>query len=225
MRLWLQFSRVGGFLEDQARFDYGSDMTHKSNPRQLVLRRDTATGLTLVGWASDLPVGRFQHLQLISESDNNFLPDIESAEYGIYQSALEQARQANSRMLQQQVRSNQTKGWYLVPFELAGDRQAMQSDSIGNYAAAAMQLHYQLTCHCKQAWTIIRDGAIVHVRARYPRKMLDELTYQVWYHKQRFELNKIQGALLEGELMICESGLWFAAYQPENRISDSEHIE
>jgi hypothetical protein len=46
-------------LKDSARAGYCSGLTHKPNPRQLVLRRDTATGMTLVGWEEDLPVGRF----------------------------------------------------------------------------------------------------------------------------------------------------------------------
>ncbi|MBI1422209.1 MAG: hypothetical protein GC149_02000 [Gammaproteobacteria bacterium] len=100
----------------------------RANLRQLVLRRDTATGLTLVGWEEDLPVGRFEHL----------------------------------------------------------------------------------TRNCKRAWVIARQGTITHVRARYPDKTLDELTYQVWYHTQLHQLHLLDGVLLEGNLMICESGLWFA---------------
>ena len=186
-------------------------MSTKPNSRQLVLRRDTATGLTLVGWATNLPLGRFVHLELICESAKNILPDSDSEYFGSYQSALQHAHQANNLMLEQQVRYNQTKGWYRVPFDLAHDQQEMKADSVGNYAAAAMHLHYQLTRNRKQAWVIIRHGTVVHVRARYPKKQLDEFTYQVWYHKQQHELNKMSGTLLEGNLMICESGLWFAA--------------
>lgn len=186
-------------------------MAPKPNPRQLVLRRDTATGLTLVGWAADLPVGRFQHLELICESANNILPDSESEYYASYQSALHHASQANQLMLERQARKNQSKGWQRVPFELAHDLQPMKADSVGNYAAAAMQLQYQLTRNCKRAWVIIQRETVMHVRARYPKKELDELTYQVWYHVQLRELNKMGGTLLEGDLIICESGLWFDA--------------
>lgn len=186
-------------------------MTQKSNPRQLVLRRDTATGLTLVGWATDLPVGRFEHLALIGESTKHILPVRESEYYDAWQSALDQARQANNLMLAQQVRINQSKGWYLVPFELAHNRVAMKADSVGNYAAAAMLLHFQLTQNRKQAWVIVQRGAVMHVRARYPKRELDEFTYQVWYHKQQHELRNLGGSLLEGNLIVCESGLWFDA--------------
>jgi hypothetical protein len=200
-------------LKESASEGYGSVMVHKPNPRQLVLRRDTATGLTLVGWAADLPVGRFQHLELIGELADNILPDSKSACYDAWQTALHHARQANRLVLAKQVRQHQAKGWYLVPFELAQDRQAMHSDSVGNYAAAAMQLHYQLTHNRKQAWVNIQGGTVVHVRARYPKKALDELTYQVWYNVQLQQLNLMEGSILEGNLISCESGLWFAAKQ------------
>jgi len=195
---------------------YCFGMAHKTNPRQLVLRRDTATGLTLVGWESDLPVGRFEHLALIGESANHVLPDSGSEYYAVWQSALRHARQANRHMLERQVRVNQAKGWYRVPFGLAHDRSAMRADSVGNFAAAAIQLQYQLARNSKQAWAIIIDGMVTHVRARYPKKALDELTYQVWYHKQMHELNKLGGKLFEGTLIICESGLWFNMQQDNN---------
>lgn len=184
-------------------------MTYKPNPRQLVLRRDTATGLTLVGWASDLPIGRFEHLELIGESANNSLPNSASDYYAAYHAALQTAREANTLLLEQKIRHHQSQGWYRVPFDLASNRQALQADSVGNYAAAAMQLHYQLTQNRRQAWAILRHGTIVHVRARHPEARLDELTYQVWYHQQQQQLNELGGMKLEGDLMTCESGLWF----------------
>lgn len=184
-------------------------MSNNPNTRQLVLRRDTATGLTLVGWDADLPAGRFEHLELICESSKYSLPDSGSEDYDAWQSALYRARQANQHMLEMQISCNQSNGWICVPFELAHNRETMVADHVGNYAAAAMQLHYQLTQNQKQAWVVVRRGRIVHVRARYPKRQLDELTYQVWYHRQLHELNEMEGTLLEGELMICESGLWF----------------
>lgn len=186
-------------------------MNYKPNPRQLVLRRDTATGMTLVGWEEDLPIGRFEHLELISESEKNILPERDSVFYEAWQSALQHARQANHIILEQQVRQHQSKGWVLVPFELAHDQEAMKADQFGNFIAAAMQLYYQLTQNRKQVWVVIQCGSVVHVRARYPQKELDELTYQVWYHKHLHELKEMGGTLSEGHLIICESGLWFKA--------------
>ena len=186
-------------------------MSNQPNPRQLVLRRDTATGMTLVGWEEDLPVGRFEHLELICESAKNILPECDSEDYVSYQSALHHARQANHLILEQQVRDHQSNGYYLVPFELATNQDAMKADGFGNFIAAATQLQYQLTQNRKQAWAVIQRSRVVHARARHPLKELDELTYQVWYHKQRHELNEMDGTLLEGHLIICESGLWFEA--------------
>lgn len=184
-------------------------MMLKPNPRQLVLRRDTATGLTLVGWETDLPLGRFEHIDLIGEFKENILPDISSELYDIYQAALLEARQANLHVLEQQVQHHQSKGWYKVPFELAKKQEPLEADPYGNYAAAAMQLYYQLAENQNRTWAIIREDVIVHVRARYPKKRMDRLTYQVWYHKQQHELKEMGGVLLEGNLFACESGLWF----------------
>jgi hypothetical protein len=186
-------------------------MKHRTNPRQLVLRRDSATGLTLVGWETDLPVGRFEHIELIGESPENSLPERGSEYYAAYQAALQQARRQNLALLEQQVRHHQARGWYRVPFALADVPEQMVADHFGNYATAAMQLHYQLTQNRKPAWVVILEGTVVHVRARYPRKTLDELTYQVWYHKQLHQLNQVEGNVLEGRLVTCESGLWFEA--------------
>ena len=140
-------------------------MTHKPNPKQLVLRRDTATGMTLVGWEEDLPVGRFEHLELICELANNILPERESEDYASYHSALQNARQANCLTLEQQGHDHQAKGWALVPFELAVTRK---TDSFGNLTTTVMQLYFQLTRNCKQAWPVVQQDCIVHVRARYP---------------------------------------------------------
>lgn len=184
-------------------------MIFKANPRQLVLRRDTATGLTMVGWETDLPVGRFEHIELICDSLENILPEIGSEYYEAYQSALHQACQENRILLEQQVQQNLSKGWCRVPFELAGNQDVMEADQFGNYAEAAMQLHYKLTQNCKQAWAVIQEGNVVHVRGRYPQKPLDELTYKVWYHRQQHQLGQVEGTLYEGKLVTCESGLWF----------------
>lgn len=184
-------------------------MKNRPNPRQLVLRRDTATGLIQVGWDPDLPVGRFEHLELICELMENVLPDTGSEYYDAYQTALQHAREENRFMLEQQAQLNQSKGWYLVPFKLARDQQGMVADSVGNYVAAAMQLLYQLTRNRKQVWAVIQQGMVVHVRPRYPQQDLDELTYQVWYHKQLDQLNKVGRLVMQGKLIICESGLWF----------------
>lgn len=184
-------------------------MTFKPNSRQLVLRRDTATGLTLVGWDTDLPVGRFVHIDLIGDFRENILPDSTSVFYEAYQSALRQACQENDSVVKQKAQQNLSKGWYRVPFNLAQQQDTMVADNFGNYAAAAMQFFYQLTQNQKRAWAVIHQDEVVHVRARYPQKEMDELTYQVWYHKQQNEMQELSGVLLEGNLLTCESGLWF----------------
>ncbi len=195
---------------------YETGMDSKCNPRQLVLRRDTATGMTLVGWEEDLPVGRFVHIELVCEVAKYILPDPDSEFYDIYQSALDHACQANQLILDQKIQENQSRGWYRVPFELALNQQSLQADRFGNYSDAALQLHYQLARHEKQVWVVIQHGIVVHVRARHPRKPLDELTSQVWQQKQLHELQMLDGSLLEGKLIVCESGLWVEIISEHN---------
>jgi len=189
--------------------------TRQTNPWQLVMRRDTATGLTHIGWAEDLPLGRFEHLALVCEASTAVLPVKGSEQYPAYQLALENAQQSNIGLLEQQASFNRSRGWYAVPFTLVQDRDNAHPDSVGSYAAAAMQLHYQLAGHCKRVWAIMNENRIVHVRARYPKKELDALTAQVWYFRQLNELQTIGGQLLEGTLIVCESGLWLSADQTE----------
>lgn len=185
-------------------------MSYRSNSRQLVIRRDSATGLMLVGWASDLPIGRFEHIQLIGESAGHTLPEPDGVLFEEYQFALELARQANAQSLAAQVQLHQSQGWLQVPFALVNDSQAMHADSVGVFTAAAMQLHFRLAQNCKQAWAVLTDDKIVHIRARFPQQQLDELTFQVWYHQQLAQLNAMGDNILEGTLIVSGSGLWLA---------------
>ena len=184
-------------------------MATRDNPRLLVLRRDTATGLTQVGWETDLPIGRFEHLEVVCELNDNRLPNLDNEHYVEYQAALLSARETNASMLDEQSRHHMTKGWLFVPFELSPKGPLLVADIFGSFSAAAMKLLFQLTHNTKQVWAVLQDGCIVHVRSRRPTKNLDELSYQVWYHQQLHQLEKIGGKLLEGNLMVCESGLWF----------------
>jgi hypothetical protein len=184
-------------------------MSSKHHPRQLVLRRDTATGLTHVGWETDMPVGRFEHLVLICESEVLCMPEPHSEHYGVYCMALQRARALNAELLDEQIHQYLAKGWQRVPFELATDPQVMRPDDVGNYTSAAMQLHYQLTHNRRQAWAVTAEQGIVHIRPRNPSRQLDTLTYQVWYHRQLQELQSIGGRIEAGILLVAESGLWF----------------
>lgn len=184
-------------------------MAHRLNPRQLVLRRDTATGLTQVGWESDLPIGRFEHLELVCELDDIHLPDAGSKHYHEYQAACRRALQANIELLDLQSRSNEAKGWLLIPFELVDDEMRLRADAFGNCFAAAMQLMFYLTANIKDVWAVIQKNQVTHIRPRQPRKALDELSYQVWRHQQQHQLAQYQGEISKGRLVVQESGLWF----------------
>jgi len=184
-------------------------MTSRLNTRNLVMRRDRATGMIQVGWDADLPRGRYEHLAVICNSTSYCLPDRDSNEYQAYQSALHEARQVNQRVLAEQVRRNQAKGWMPVPFDLAENPDTMIADRVGSFADAAMQLQHQLTQKQKVVWAVVQDRLIIHVRSRHSKKQRDDLTKQVWYHNQLNELGQLGGTLFEGELMVFESGLWF----------------
>ncbi|MDH5180937.1 MAG: hypothetical protein OEZ39_02525 [Gammaproteobacteria bacterium] len=183
-------------------------MSLPTNPHQLVIRRDTATGLTRVGWDEDLPGGRFTHLDLVCEVSHHSLPDSDSEHYAAYQTALQTARKANAALVATKISTNRAKGRYPVAFALAGGELSLQPDDIGNYSAAAMQLHYHLTRNIKPVWAVLQQASIVHLRPRQPHKPLDELSLQVWRHSQRSQLQAMGGTLVEGNLLVCESGLW-----------------
>jgi hypothetical protein len=186
-------------------------MNLTGNPRQIVLRRDTATGLTRVGWETDLPIGRFEHIELICEQHDNHLPlPHDSENYSLWQQAISRAREANTLFIQQQIQQLNSKGWWPIPFELSSHRGSLSADEFGNYSAAAMQLLFELTRNVRDAWAVIVDAHIVHVRSRQPLKTLDVLPYQVWYHQQQSQLASYGGHIIEGQLQTCESGLWLA---------------
>lgn len=179
------------------------------NPRQLVLRRDTATGLTLVGLESELPIGRFKHLTLVCELEDNRLPALDNPYYAEYQAACLRAREANRLVLDAQIQQHNKSGWFAVPLSLSPHDPPLQADEFGNYFNAAMKLLFQLTHNNKQAWAVIQADRIVHIRSRQPPTDYDELSYQVWYHQQLHQLDQINGEIQQGSLLVCESGLWF----------------
>lgn len=184
-------------------------MANQSNPQQLVLRRDTATGMSQVGWAADLPTGRFEHLALVCEVNDHCLPVVGSDQYAAYLAACEKARAANALLLQRQVEANTARGWRRVPFHLVPASTRLAADDFGNFAAAATHLLFLLTHNHRQAWAVCQQGSIVHVRTRKPPRAMEELAYQVWYHTQITELAALGELTLSGSLLVAESGLWF----------------
>ncbi|MFO7602382.1 MAG: hypothetical protein R6X06_01050 [Gammaproteobacteria bacterium] len=179
------------------------------NPQQLVLRRDTATGLLRVGWETDMPVGRFAHLRLICEVDAPCLPPADPAHEAAYQAAMAEARRCNQALLEQQAQQQRAQGWHPVPPTLSPRQPPPAADEFGNATAAAMQLCFALTHNVPQAWAVLDQGEIVHVRARRPQRQLDALAYQVWYHQQQRQLHELGAQVLTGRLQVCASGLWF----------------
>jgi len=93
-----------------------------------------------VGWADDLPMGRFEHIRLICETGDHALPNADNPHFPAYHLACQAAREANAELIQQQIRRNLDQGWVLVPFGLAPGETRLAADEFGNYAAAASQL-------------------------------------------------------------------------------------
>lgn len=179
------------------------------NPKKLVMRLDTATGLTCIGWDSELPPGRFSHLKVILEMQNQVLPDSRHACWNVYQNALAQARTANISHIKKIQQNHLDRGWHPVPFSLADDTTILQADESGIYTTAATQLRYKLAGHSQTVWAVISNEVIIHIRASEPKRELDELSLQVWHHHQRHQLSEMGETLLQGHLHVCESGLWF----------------
>lgn len=185
-------------------------MALKRNPRQRVLRRDTATGMTLAGWDDDLPIGRFEHLALIDEVAIGDVPAPALAQdHSPFACAVQRAREANAQRIVELQAEHAARGHRRVPFTLGHPDVNPCADEFGRYSDAAMQLGYALSGHQKQVWVVEQQQQLVHVRARFPQKRLDELTLQVWYYQQLHQLQQFKGQILEGQLLVCDSGLWF----------------
>jgi hypothetical protein len=179
------------------------------NSHLLVLRSDSATGMARVGWAVELPIGRFIHIDVICSSpvcapilaDDPLFPD--------YQTACHRARLHNAPLLEEQRRNNLANGWLPVPLTLHGSDTDPQPDDFGCYQLCAMQAMFRLSANERAVWAGISTDSITHIVPRRPLRPMQELEYHVWKHDILQRLSQRTEQVIRGELVVQASGLWF----------------
>ena len=185
----------------------------RPNPQQLVIRLDTATGLARVGWAVDLPLGRFSHLELICENDNCSALNSKDPLYPQYLLACEKSAALNKKLLDRQAETNLANGWMRVSGTINGIYRPIEADVVGSYCSNAMALLYELTRNYVFVWIVASDTTTIsYIESKQPPRDMDDFEYQVW---RQHTLNRLseKGRIHEGKLMIQDSGLWFV---PDN---------
>ncbi len=183
------------------------------NSQQLVLRVDSATGFAKVGWAADLPIGRFVHVELIGETpscgpilQNNPL-------FEEFQQACRRARKMNQPLIAKQQHNLLAKGCIAVSLDLNDDSAVTEADEFGNFHQAAMAAMFRLTANFNLVWAVVNEQTVLQLQSCRPPKAMEELEYQVWKHYTLTQLGNYPGKIIAGKLIVQESGLWFCPQQ------------
>ena len=179
-------------------------------PNLLVLRRDTATGFYAVGWDSEMPIGRFTHIELICQTASSETITPQHATYATYMAACHKAREFNAPLLEEQIRQALVKGWLSVPLDLQQALSAYKPDLFGCLQVCAQQARYRLCRNHPYVWCVLADGVVVNVRASTPPRVMEAVEFHVWEHQQQRQMQQIGDEILEGQLIALESGLWFS---------------
>jgi len=183
-----------------------------ANPQQLVMRRDSSDAMVKVGWAVEMPLGRFEHLQLLAECDHCEPMHPQHQLFDIYRRACQHARRSNIAMLERQRQQLTDSGWLPIirqRLPQLQDLSCQQEDEFGSLRLAAMQTLFQLSANHPFVWCVLDNGCIVFVQSSLPPKSMDELESQVWKHHCLSRMQQMPGQLLSGKLVVKESGLWF----------------
>ncbi|WP_455205514.1 hypothetical protein [Kaarinaea lacus] len=184
-------------------------MVASTNANQLVLRLDSATGFATVGWATELPQGRFIHLELIGEAEDCTPIDNGNPMFELYQRACLRACGINQALIDKQQQYYRAKGCLRVPLDLHNRNGSSSADEFGCYRAAAMQSLFRLTGNFTAVWVVIQAATIVRLCSRQPPKPMETLEFQVWKHHILKQLAQTPGEIKTGNLLVQESGLWF----------------
>lgn len=176
---------------------------------QLVIRRDTRSGIVSVGWARDMPLERYQHIALVAEAAQAGPLDPAAACYALYEDACREARLLNRDILRQQRNSHAQDGWLEVPLELQATNCTPQADRFGSYQQSAMQTLYRLTGNITDVWAAIEDASVIALSARTPPRAMEAVEFQVWKHHTLQRLQKMAGTVRSGKLVVTHTGLWF----------------
>ncbi|WP_455210969.1 hypothetical protein [Kaarinaea lacus] len=188
-------------------------MHSHQNSQQLVLRVDSATGFAQVGWAADLPMGRFIHIEIVGESSCCGPISSESPLYSAFQQACRQAIGINQPLVAAQKRSLMAKGCLPVPLDLNDSNALTVPDAFGSFHEAAMGALFRLTANFSSVWAVIKDHTVSQVHSCRPPKTMGELEYQVWERYILKKLTQYPGDITTGKLIVQESGLWFCPQQ------------
>ena len=184
-----------------------------TNAQQLVMRRDVDNDLIKVGWAVDMPLDRFEHLELVAECASCQPWTADNPLYPIYRQACQRAQALNHMVLLKQAAHFRDQGWYLLNSDRLMQLSSLDShqcDEFGSRRRTAMKMLFQLTGNYPFVWCVEYQGDIIHVQSQQAPKPMTELEAQVWKHHQMSLMQRMNGSLLSGRLIIEESGLWFS---------------
>jgi hypothetical protein len=184
-------------------------MQPRVNPHQLVLRLDSATGFARVGWAVDLPIGRFIHVDLIAETPQCGPISPTHPLYKAFSQACRRAREINQPLIIDQADHLRAQGYLPVPVDLNDTTAATGPDAFGCFHEAAMAALFRLTANYASAWAVVRHHAVIQLHSCRPPREMSELEYQVWKQFVLKQLRQYPGDIITGKLSVRESGLWF----------------
>jgi len=182
-------------------------MTIRSLPNRLLLFRDTASGVTKVGWATDTVEDRFEILEVLCETDTSTPILASSPYYDHYRTACAQARDLNARAIEDQKRQYLSLGWYYVPHDLDVSVE-LKEDDFGCFLEVARTTLYRLSGNSDEVWAVVQSEKVIALRPRTPAQQMEELEYRVWEANIRHQLAEFGGEILQGNLVALESGLW-----------------
>ena len=184
-------------------------MVNAKLPNLLVLRRDTATGFYAVGWDSDMPIGRFAHIEVICETTSSEPIGPTHELHDAYTAACQKACVLNAPLLEKQIQQAINKGWLAVPLDLHQSTQSNDADVFGSQQVYAMQTRHRLCGNQPQVWCVLTAGVVVDVRACEPPRRMEPVEFHVWQHQQHQQMQAYGNEIRRGHLIAQESGLWF----------------
>jgi hypothetical protein len=183
------------------------------NAHQLVLRRDSATGFVKVGWAAELPIGRFIHIALIGETPDCGPIYQNSPLFEEFLQACQRAKDLNRPLSAAQKHDLQDRGCIPVPLDLNDSAAVTAPDAFGSFHEAAMGALFRLTGNISSVWAVVYENTITQLHPCHPQKTMEELEFQVWKHYILNRLTRYPGEITMGKLVVQESGLWFCPQQ------------
>jgi len=178
------------------------------NSHQLVIRCDTTNGYYKVGWSSELPLGRFTHLELLLDSDQLFILNSSNS---IYKNACCRVLELNTPIILKEREDKLAMGWLDVALNLNDLGSGIEADDFGCFHNAATESRYRLSKNSSDVWVVINDTLVTQIEVRYPKRKMAELEYQIWKNQQLNKLQQFGGDIQQGRLAACHSGLWFIA--------------